>query len=547
MKLIVGLGNPGEKYAGNRHNIGFMAVDEMARGYSFAPWKKRFQGLTAEGQAGLERCILLKPSTYMNESGRAVGEAMRYYKIALADVIVIHDEIDLKPGAIRVKRGGGNAGHNGLKSITAHVGNDYQRVRLGVDHPGDKALVANYVLQDFAKSDQQWLVPLLEGVARGMAKLVEGSEAAFLSEAARGRKVSAPAAKLNGASAPEHVVEAFEAKPAQASVEAAPEPQPPAPVSEAEAPAADIPGIDTEIEALAAIVAAASSKPIEPLPAPAFAVREALARAPEDVPAVEHLETAIVEAEAETVIEARSTLGDIPHPSAAEAIPAPEPEVIPHPAATSAPEPEAIAHLSAAEAIQTPEPAPEPEPEPEPALHPAAAEALHAPEPQPTSEPESFPHPATVEAAHAPEPHPAPAPETIPHPSAEAIQTPEPAPEPEPAPHPAAAEAIHAPEPQPAAEPEPIPHPAAAAAPEPAIEPAPAAKPEPILEPQPEKLAPAPQPAAKVESAAVSAPAAKKAEAPKAAAKPQSAPPAKRQGNIITRWFRNRVRGGGSH
>ena len=199
MKLIVGLGNPGEKYSGNRHNIGFMAVDEIARGYTFAPWKKRFQGYTAEGQIGLEKCILLKPSTYMNESGRAVGEALRFYKLPLGDVIVIHDEIDLKPGVIRVKKSGGNAGHNGLKSISAHAGNDYVRVRLGIDHPGDKALVANYVLQDFAKSDREWLMPVLEGVARGMARLVEGSEAAFLGEAARGRKPSTPAAKLNEA------------------------------------------------------------------------------------------------------------------------------------------------------------------------------------------------------------------------------------------------------------------------------------------------------------------------------------------------------------
>jgi PTH1 family peptidyl-tRNA hydrolase len=187
MKLIVGLGNPGEKYASNRHNIGFMAVDEIARGYGFGPWKKRFQGLAAEGQIGLEKCLLLKPSTYMNESGRSVGEAMRFYKLALGDVIVIHDEIDLDPGKIRVKTGGGNAGHNGLKSISAHIGNEYKRVRLGIGHPGEKALVANYVLQDFAKADKTWLTPLLEGVARGMARLVEGSDAGFLSEAARGR------------------------------------------------------------------------------------------------------------------------------------------------------------------------------------------------------------------------------------------------------------------------------------------------------------------------------------------------------------------------
>jgi PTH1 family peptidyl-tRNA hydrolase len=202
MKLIVGLGNPGEKYAGNRHNIGFMAVDEMARGYTFAPWKKRFQGLAAEGQIGVEKCILLKPATYMNESGRSVGEAMRFYKLSVGNVIVVHDELDLQPGTVRVKTGGGNAGHNGLKSISAHIGNEYVRVRLGIGHPGDKALVANYVLQDFAKADRQWLEPFIDGIARGMGRLVEGGEAAFLSEAARGRPVSEAALKLNGATPP---------------------------------------------------------------------------------------------------------------------------------------------------------------------------------------------------------------------------------------------------------------------------------------------------------------------------------------------------------
>ncbi len=191
MKLIAGLGNPGTKYAGNRHNIGFMAADEIARGYSFGPWKKRFQGLTAEGQIGVEKCLLLKPGTYMNESGRSVGEALRFYKLGIGDVIVIHDELDLQPAMIRVKTGGGNAGHNGLKSISAYIGNEYLRVRLGIGHPGDKSLVTNYVLQDFSKSDQQWLGPLLEGVARGMERLVQGGEAAFLSEALRGP----PAAK----------------------------------------------------------------------------------------------------------------------------------------------------------------------------------------------------------------------------------------------------------------------------------------------------------------------------------------------------------------
>ncbi len=198
MKLIVGLGNPGEKYAGNRHNIGFMAVDEIARGYTFGPWKRRFQGLAAEGQIGTEKCILLKPATYMNESGRAAGEAMRFYKLTPADVIAIHDELDLKPGIVRVKTGGGNAGHNGLKSLSAHIGNDYKRVRLGIGHPGDKALVVHYVLADFAKADKEWLEPFLDGIARGMDRLVEGGDAVFLSEAARGRV----AAKLNGVSAP---------------------------------------------------------------------------------------------------------------------------------------------------------------------------------------------------------------------------------------------------------------------------------------------------------------------------------------------------------
>ncbi|MGA9764632.1 MAG: aminoacyl-tRNA hydrolase [Rhodomicrobium sp.] len=201
MKLIVGLGNPGEKYAVNRHNIGFMAIDEIARGYTFGAWKKRFQGLAAEGQIGTEKCILLKPATFMNESGRSAGEAMRFYKLSPSDVIAIHDELDLKPGTVRVKTGGGNAGHNGLKSLSAYIGNDYKRVRLGIGHPGDKAQVIHYVLQDFAKADRQWLEPCLEGIARGMARLVEGSEAAFLSEAARGRAAPA-AAKLNGAGAP---------------------------------------------------------------------------------------------------------------------------------------------------------------------------------------------------------------------------------------------------------------------------------------------------------------------------------------------------------
>ncbi|MGO9170548.1 MAG: aminoacyl-tRNA hydrolase [Rhodomicrobium sp.] len=251
MKLIVGLGNPGEKYAGNRHNIGFMAVDELARGYAFGPWKKRFQGLVAEGQIGIEKCILLKPMTYMNESGRSAGEAMRFYKLSAGDVIAVHDELDLKPGTVRVKTGGGNAGHNGLKSLSAHLGNEYVRVRLGIGHPGDKALVANYVLQDFAKADRQWLEPFLEAIARGMSRLVEGGEAAFLSEAARGRAQSAVAAKTNGAAAPA--------------------------TSKIAAPAPKIEAV-SDAERKAAAMAAAVSHPLrtEPSgPIPVFAAREA--------------------------------------------------------------------------------------------------------------------------------------------------------------------------------------------------------------------------------------------------------------------------------
>lgn len=254
MKLIVGLGNPGDKYAGNRHNIGFMAVDELARGYAFGPWKKRFQGYAAEGQIGVKKCILLKPGTYMNESGRSVGEAMRFYKISVGDVIVVHDELDLKPETVRVKTGGGNAGHNGLKSISAHIGNDYMRVRLGIGHPGDKALVSNYVLQDFAKADRAWLVPLLEGIARGMARLLEGSEAAFLSEAARGRSSSPQAAKSNGAAAPETKAEKLpDVKAAPAEAVASPDAEPD----------------------LLAVIAAAASRPIQAMPSPSIPVRAA--------------------------------------------------------------------------------------------------------------------------------------------------------------------------------------------------------------------------------------------------------------------------------
>ncbi|GAN50301.1 peptidyl-tRNA hydrolase [Methylobacterium sp. ME121] len=179
MRLIVGLGNPGARYAGNRHNIGFLAVDAIARQHRASPFRHRFQGEAAEVVLGTERAILLKPSTFMNESGRAVSEAQRFYKIPLADVIVLHDELDLAPAKLRVKRGGGNAGHNGLRSITAQCGNDYRRVRLGIGHPGDKALVHAYVLNDFGKAELPWVEDLCRAVADHAALLAAGEDASF--------------------------------------------------------------------------------------------------------------------------------------------------------------------------------------------------------------------------------------------------------------------------------------------------------------------------------------------------------------------------------
>lgn len=184
MKLFVGLGNPGAKYAGNRHNIGFMAVDRIAEDHGFAPWRARFQGLISEGRLGDERVALLKPGTFMNLSGQAVGEASRFYKLVPADIVVFHDELDLAPGKIRVKQGGGHAGHNGLRSLHAHIGDSYGRVRLGIGHPGHKDRVADYVLSDFAKADQAWLDDLLRGISDGAADLAAGDGARILNAVA---------------------------------------------------------------------------------------------------------------------------------------------------------------------------------------------------------------------------------------------------------------------------------------------------------------------------------------------------------------------------
>lgn len=186
MLLIVGLGNPGAKYAHNRHNIGFMAVDALARAHNFSPWRKRFQGETAEGAIAGVKALLLKPQTYMNESGRAVGEAAQFFKIDGNRVVVFYDEIDLAPGRFRMKRGGGAAGHNGIRSIIASpVGADFRRARMGVGHPGHKELVHGYVLSDFAKAEEKWLNALLEAATRAAGLMAMGDDEKYQGEVMR--------------------------------------------------------------------------------------------------------------------------------------------------------------------------------------------------------------------------------------------------------------------------------------------------------------------------------------------------------------------------
>jgi len=182
--LLVGLGNPGSGYAKNRHNIGFMAVDEIVRRHSFAPFRAKFQGELTEGKIGTEKVLVLKPTTYMNESGRSVQAAMAFYKIHPEDIIVFHDELDLAAGKIRVKRGGGHGGHNGLRSLHAHIGADYARVRLGIGHPGDKAKVVGHVLKDFAREDQDWLDKLMPTLAENIRVLMDGDDAGFMTRVA---------------------------------------------------------------------------------------------------------------------------------------------------------------------------------------------------------------------------------------------------------------------------------------------------------------------------------------------------------------------------
>ena len=186
MQLFVGLGNPGQEYDMNRHNIGFMAVDEIANANLFGPWRSKFQGQFCEGRLGNQKVIILKPSTFMNLSGQSVGELARFYKINSQDIIVFHDELDLTPGKCRFKLSGGHAGHNGLKSIHSHIGENYKRIRLGIGHPGQKDLVSKYVLENFSKKEQQWLEKLLKKIAVEANRLANDDPEDFINQISLG-------------------------------------------------------------------------------------------------------------------------------------------------------------------------------------------------------------------------------------------------------------------------------------------------------------------------------------------------------------------------
>jgi PTH1 family peptidyl-tRNA hydrolase len=192
MLLFVGLGNPGAEYAGHRHNIGFMAVDAIAARHGFSPFRAKFQGLLADGRLGGEKVLLLKPQTFMNLSGQAVGQAARFHKLDIGDVVVFHDELDLAPGKVKVKTGGGAAGHNGLRSLDSHLGNAYRRVRMGIGHPGDRARVHGWVLSNFARADRDWLDPLLDAVAARADLLAEGRDSDFMSKVAQDTRPPKP-------------------------------------------------------------------------------------------------------------------------------------------------------------------------------------------------------------------------------------------------------------------------------------------------------------------------------------------------------------------
>ncbi len=193
MHIIAGLGNPGPKYANHRHNVGFMAADAIARRHSFSAWTKKFNAEIAEGRLGGEKVILVKPQTYMNLSGQAVGEALRFYRLGTDSLTVLYDELDLAPGKLRIKTAGGAGGHNGIKSLDAHCGKEYVRVRIGIGHPGDKARVTGHVLGDFAKADSAWLDPMLEAIADNAAMLVSGDHTGFMNKVS----LAVPAAQGN--------------------------------------------------------------------------------------------------------------------------------------------------------------------------------------------------------------------------------------------------------------------------------------------------------------------------------------------------------------
>ncbi|MCD2176360.1 aminoacyl-tRNA hydrolase [Rhizobium sp. C1] len=218
MKIIVGLGNPGPKYAANRHNIGFMAIDALHRKHPFGPWSKKFKAEISEGEIAGEKVLLMKPQTFMNLSGEAVGEAMRFYKLGPGDIIAIHDELDLPAGKVKLKVGGGHGGHNGLKSIDAHCGRDYKRLRLGIGHPGAKELVHNHVLGDFAKVDQGWLDELMDDITLNAELLFDGDGSKFMNKLAppptKAEKKDASAPKAQTApKAQSHIHQARNHKP----------------------------------------------------------------------------------------------------------------------------------------------------------------------------------------------------------------------------------------------------------------------------------------------------------------------------------------------
>ncbi|WP_336056982.1 aminoacyl-tRNA hydrolase [Nitratireductor sp. CH_MIT9313-5] len=217
MLIIAGLGNPGRQYENNRHNVGFMAADAIFRRHSFSPWSKKFSAEIATGTLGGEKVLLIKPQTFMNLSGQAIGEAMRFYKLEPKDLVVLYDELDLAPAKLRIKTGGGHGGHNGIKSIDAHCGKDYRRVRIGIGHPGDKARVHGHVLGDFAKVDQDWLEPMLDAIAENAEMLVRGDDSGFMNRvslAVKGKSGEAEAPAPKKPKKQSHIRQARQSKPA---------------------------------------------------------------------------------------------------------------------------------------------------------------------------------------------------------------------------------------------------------------------------------------------------------------------------------------------